>query len=275
MFMKKIFQYLRVIFTGGIAIIHFYFWYFLRYSKHPEKYPLETRYKNIRKLMAYLIKCFHVDIHVEGLETVNNLKGKSLFISNHLSDLDPLLLVTLYNQPITFAAKKETMKMPFIGKGLKSIEGIPLDRSNIMNQIGEIRAIVSMIKDENKPNIAIFAEGTRNKIPTSKCLEFKGGSVKIGYMSNVPIVPVTIYGTFRIFSIKSYLKRYPVFVKFGTPIMPEEYKNIPSVELADMLRKQVDDNIKVYRQLDKIEVYKGKGSLLNKVRETSVDKVND
>ncbi len=251
---RKIISYIRIVLEAGPMIIIKHFTRFLKYSKHPEKYPLKERYKHARKEMSKVCKAFRVDVHVSGLENVEALNGKVMFVSNHLSTADPVVLVSLLNKPVTFAAKKETLKMPFVGKVLLSIDGIPLDRGNIMNQLTQIRRIVEIIKSDNFANVCIFAEGTRNKQPQNPCLEFHGGSIKMAYMSNIPIIPISLYGTQRIFSAKHFLRRYPVYVNFGEPIYPSEFKNVTSIELADKLRHQIDEKVNKFRLLDKKEI---------------------
>lgn len=273
MSIKKLFSYIRIVFTAGIAFLYYYFFYLKRYAKHPEKYPLEKRYKIAKKLMSKIIRAFRIELHVDGLDKINKVDGKILFISNHHSELDPLIYLNIMKKPVTFAAKQEALDMPFIGTAFKAIEGVALDRANIMNQLEEIKRIVSMIKSEDKPNVTIFAEGTRNKHPENNCLEFKGGSLKLGYMANVAIVPIAIYGTFRIFSIKHYLKRYPVYVTFFDPVLPNEYKQIKSVDLADTFKIKIDENVNRFRALDKKEVFAQKLSRKRKLFETINDKI--
>lgn len=94
----------------------------------------------------------------------------------------------------------------------------------------------------------------------------------MGYMAKTPIIPVSIYGTQRILSIKHYLKKYPVYIKFGKPVMPEEYENIPSVDLADKFRNEINNNVDHFRYLDSLEVAKQKISRKRKMFEIQDDK---
>lgn len=269
--MRKIISYIRIVLQAGAAVIYYWITRYNRYSKNPTKYPLDKRYKYARKVMSKVLRAFKVEYHVEGLEKVKALDSKCLFICNHHSDADPLVIADLLEKPVTFVAKEESLNFPFVGKVIKSIEGIPIDRKNVMNQLQEIKQIVGMIKNEEKPNVAIFAEGTRNKHPENDCLEFKGGSIKLGYMANVPIIPVAIYGTFRILSKKHFLRRYPIYVKFFDPITPEQYKDVQSVTMADQIRKDIDKQIDEYRTLDKRNVLLQHLPRRRKIKEIQID----
>lgn len=257
--MRKALSYIRLGLTIGIMIIFYDLFYFKKYARHPEKYPREERYNRLRKLTLAIFKCFRVKLIVEGKEYLENNNEKVLYVSNHLSEADPLVLIALSEKPISFVAKKESLKMPFVGTTVKILEGIPIDRHNLMNQLSEIKKIVNYIKQVDGPNIVIFPEGTRNKKPEKPCLEFKGGSIKMGYMAKVPIVPISMYGTFRILSIKHYLKEYPLFVRIHKPIANEEYKEIQSVDLADQIASTINKDVDEFREKDLKEIYKQKG----------------
>ena len=271
--MRKIFQYLRIILTVGFPII-FSPLYLRKYEKHPDKYSLDEKYQKVRKLINKVIRAFRVDIHVYNKEVVDNLNVRYLTLSNHLSMFEILAYFSISDKPITFAAKEETLKMPFVGRIFRILHGVPLDRKNVMNQLAEIKMIVNQIKDENMPLMYVFPEGTRNREPQNHCLEFKGGTIKLAYMAKVPIVTISTYGSFRVLDKHSYLKRYPLFIKFDAPIYPEEYKEINSIDLADTLKKRIDANIDAIRPIDKEEIYKQKLSKKRKEKETRVDIIN-
>ncbi len=267
--MGKLLQYARVGLTAGPSII----WsptYIRKYIKHPEKYPMDVRWARIQKLIRKVLRKFRVDITIEGKENIPT-EGRFLAVSNHLSTFDALVYIAISDRPITFAAKQETLDMPFVGNIFKALNGIALDRTNVMNQLAEIKQIVNQIKDETQPLMYIFPEGTRNKEPQNHCLEFKGGTFKLAYMAKVPIVPFSTFGSFRVLDKKHYLKRYPIFVKIEKPITPEEYKDIPSIELADSLKARIDANVDSFRPRDKEAIYAQKLSLRRKEKETVVD----
>ena len=258
--MRKALQYVRLGLTIGVMIIFYDLFFFKPYARHPEKYPLEKRYRRLRELTLAILKSFKVELHVEGKEYLTPKDGeKTLFVSNHLSEADPLILIALSEKPISFVAKEESMKMPFVGTCIRILQGVPIDRHNLMNQLSEIKKIVNFIKDEDTPNVVIFPEGTRNKHPENPCLEFKGGSLKMAYMGKVSITPISLYGTFRVLSLKHFLRRYPVYVKIDKPISKEEYTSITAVDLADNLSNKINLDVNRFKKEDLKEIYKQKG----------------
>lgn len=246
----KLLRYIKAVIIAGPVIIYYHFRYVLPFCKNPQKYPLEYRFKKIQKLVRFVLDAFCVEYKIDGLDKINNLKSKCLIISNHLSNADPLILVAESEVPITFVSKIETMKFPFAGKIAKALEAFPLDRNNLMNQIGQIRNIVSYLKDPTKPNVIIYIEGTRNKKPENPCLDFHPGTLKIAMMAGVPLVTAATYGTFRVLDKHSYTKRVLVQFKALKIRKYEEFKSSNTIELAAELKNEIDCAVDEMRKVD-------------------------
>ena len=269
--MKKFFQYLRIILICGPVIIYYHFRYMIKFSRHPEKYPLEKRYAIARKEISFVINKFHLDYKFKGFEKFTQKKEKTLLISNHLSFFDPLMIIIQSEKPVTFVAKKEIFKMPFVKRVAKAIDVFPIDRDNIMSQLSEIKKVVTYLKDPNKPSVIIYIEGTRNKNPENPCLDFHAGTLKIAQMAGCPIMVGATYGGFRALSMKSYLRKYPVFFNVFEEISVEEFKRFNTNELAATLRKKVDHEVDLIRAKDKEYIYSMKLRDKKKELETRVD----
>lgn len=267
----KILRYIKVLLICGPVIIFYHFRYTRRFLKHPERYSLEYKYQKIRKEIVFVIKRFKIDFIAHNYEPVANLKEKSLIISNHLSDLDPLFIIAMSEKPITFIAKKEMFDFPFVGKAAKVIEAFSLDRQNIMNQIKQIKDVVTYLKDPTKPSVIVFIEGTRNKHPENPCLEFHAGTLKIAQMANVPLVITSLYGTFRVLDKKSYLRKFPVFASYIKTIEADRVKTLNTVELAESLKKEIDAEVDLLRADDKKYILDSKNCKRRKASEILVD----
>ena len=222
----------------------------IRFARHPEKYPLEKRYKIARKEISFVIGRFHLDYHMEGLDKFVHSNEKCLLVSNHLSFFDPLMIVIKSEKPVTFVAKKEVFKMPFVRQVAKALEVFPLDRDNIMSQLSEIKKVVSYLKDPNKPSVIIYIEGTRNKHPENPCLDFHAGTLKIAQMAGCPLMVAATYGGFRALSMDSCLRKYPVYFSITSILPMEEVKKTNTTELADSLKKEIDAKVDNFRVED-------------------------
>ena len=269
--MRKALQYIKVVVLVAPVVIYYHLVYMLRFSHHPEKYPLEKRYKVARKEIRYVLNRFHVNYNLCNFEMLSSMREKSLIISNHLSFMDPLLLIANSEKPVTFIAKKETFKMPFVKRVAKAIEVFPLDRENLMSQLSEIKKVVTYLKDPNKPSVIVYIEGTRNKTPEKGCLDFHAGTLKIAQMAGCPLLVMATYGSFRILDKHSYVKPYPTSISFMEKIEYQDIKSAVTTDLAVSLKEKVDTEIDSLRVYDKSCVDKSK---LSKKRKELENRVN-
>lgn len=250
---KKFLKYLHIAWAGFVyfpVVVYFHFVYMIRYAKHPEKYPLEKRYKKVRKLVRGLFKLMRVKVFVTNLDEYLNSIDKVVMIINHQAVFDPLILIYASPRPMCFVAKKEVKKYPWAGKILMAIDGVFLDREHLMSQIGTIKEIVNKAKDPNVGDMGIYIEGTRNKHIEGNVQEYKAGTIKVAYMTNKPIVSLNAYGTWRILSPRYHLKHYACFIRFSHFYKSEEYKAINNFEMASTLEKLANKEIDEIREED-------------------------
>ena len=87
--------------------------------------------------------------------------------------------------------------------------------------------------------------------------EFHHGTFRPAVKSGVPIVPVAIYGSFRVLKRSPQFKKYPVFIKFLEPIYPEQYKAMTTQEIAVLTQERIEKVVSFeLRKLDHLEMSK-------------------
>lgn len=229
-------RYGKAVGKQGWRIVGSYFAWMRKYAKHPEKYPLQTRYDRVRKLTSLVLRDLNIDLIVEGKE---NIPEQAVFYcGNHLSMTDPLSLIAILDKPVSFVGKKETAKMPFVGKVMKDIDGEFLDREDLKQSLKVMMRVQKDLSEGTKSWV-IFPEGTRNKDSMAKLKEFHHGTFRPAMKANVPIVPIAFYGTHQTLKTKPVYKKYPVFVKFLEPITPEQYQGMSTNEVAKMVQDRI------------------------------------
>lgn len=134
-----------------------------------------------------MIQIFNVSVEVEGSDNIG--EKTYLIVSNHQFDMDIPLLLGYLPLRISFIAKKELEKIPFLSHWMKLADNIFLDRQNKRDAVLMLRKGVEVLK--KGVNLVIFPEGTRS----SKLLPFKKGSFRLAKDANTPILPIAIYGT--------------------------------------------------------------------------------
>lgn len=148
-------------------------------------------------------------------------KKTYLFFSNHLSNLDPPLLLPLLPGRTSVFVKRSLLKVPVLGYGMKLVNFIPVDRDGSVEGAKQsVEAAVSTLAAG--VNVTSFVEGTRST--DGKLLPFKKGPFYLAMESGAPVVPVTITGTEKLMP-KGSLKVHPgtARVIFHEPIEPKDY----------------------------------------------------
>jgi len=142
-----------------------------------------------RKIMNIIIKKY-TTLEVKGIENLNNIKKPVIFICNHLSNSDALILdKVLKNQDVTYVAGVKLTQNSTTNIGVKFIKTTVL-KPNCADKGGLIK-IINIVK--NGGNILLFPEGTRSR--SGSMIEAKKGLLLIAKVTGAPIIPIGIYGT--------------------------------------------------------------------------------
>jgi len=152
-------------------------------------------------LWARLICLFTLcPVKVVGKEKLDK-KQSYIFISNHQGAYDIFLIYGYIGQPIKWVMKQSLRKIPFVGIACEAAGFIFVDSSSPQAAAKTIRLAEEKLK--NGASIAIFPEGSRTR--TGKMGTFKKGAYQMALDLNLPIVPITINGSYEVMPIGSYL----------------------------------------------------------------------
>lgn len=142
------------------------------------------------KLSITGVRLIGIKIEVRGLENVQ-LSRSYIFMSNHVSNLDPPVFVPIIPGRCSVLVKKEVFRVPIFGTLLKMADMVPVDRSNRDAAIESVRAAAEVLR--RGLNMVIFPEGTRSL--DGRLLPFKKGPFHMATEAGVAVIPVTILGT--------------------------------------------------------------------------------
>ena len=139
-------------------------------------------------------RIFSLTIDVSGRE--NLPAGPFVIIANHQGYADIFGLIRAAgDRQLGFIAKEELRKIPVLGPWIKAIHGIFIKRGDTRESLKSINEGVDLLK--NGYSMAIFPEGTRSRGPAMNA--FKAGAFKLATKAKVPVVPVTINGSFDMY----------------------------------------------------------------------------
>ena len=146
--------------------------------------------------------------------------GGFLIASNHASFLDPPFVGCQISRQMAFFARKTLWKGRLASWWFDAVGTIPVDRDGGQD-VSAIRRVLKAIKEER--GLVLFPEGTRS--PDGRLQAAKPGVGFIACRTQVPVVPVRIFGSYEAFGKGRKFPRLGtrVTVVFGRPILPSAY----------------------------------------------------
>ena len=160
-----------------------------------------------------------VKVRTLGLEKLDPARTY-IFMSNHISNLDPPITLPLIPRRTSVMVKKGLFKVPILSQIMRIGSLVPVDRGNRDKGITALRDAVKAI--DLGLNMTIYVEGKRSF--DGKLLPFKKGPFYLAEECNVAIVPITISGTEAVMPKARFaIRPGTVTVEFHDPIEPSEF----------------------------------------------------
>jgi 1-acyl-sn-glycerol-3-phosphate acyltransferase len=186
---------------------------------------------NIGKFLSFLFLKVFCSFKVSGQSSVPS-RGGFILATNHVSNVDPLVIGAACPKPLHFMAKAELFKNPFFAWVLLSVNAFPVRRGT-----ADIHAIrEAMRRVRRGGGLLIFPEGGR-----SRDGKIGQGHEGIGFLAeklNVPVVPAYISGTDKVMPKgSSGITPSAVTVRFGEKILVE--RRMPYQAVADRIMDEI------------------------------------
>ncbi len=137
------------------------------------------------------VRAAGIKIEMTGLENVP--PGRScIFMSNHVSNLDPPVVLPLLPGRSSVLLKKELMNIPILGKAMRLAKFVPVERGHRRDAA---QASVEAAADALRSglHILVYPEGTRSR--DGRLSTFKKGPFFLAQETEAPIVPIALSGT--------------------------------------------------------------------------------
>jgi 1-acyl-sn-glycerol-3-phosphate acyltransferase len=162
----------------------------------------------------------YADIKVLGKDNLKNAKRPIIFVCNHLSNSDGLVLDrVLKEEDVTFIAGVKLSNDPITNIGMNVVKTISIKPNSADKEA--LTKVIKTVKDGQ--NILIFPEGTRSR--TGSMIEGKKGVLLIARLAKATIIPVGIWGSEKLLPINKSgemsdesFQHAEVTVNIGKPI---------------------------------------------------------
>ncbi len=188
---------------------------------------------------SFLIVWSGMDIKINEREKLGD--GPYLFVVNHRSNFDPMIVSKVYKKykPL-MVSKPGNFKIPVAGPAIHKAGFLLMPREDPKLALNTIAKAVDYLK-QGEYSVGLCPEGTRNK-HRRDLLPFKNGSLKIALRSGVPIVVLCLDGTEKV--AKNFpFKRTKVYLDLIKVIKPEEIEGKHTSEVGEEIRNLMHDCI--------------------------------
>jgi 1-acyl-sn-glycerol-3-phosphate acyltransferase len=137
---------------------------------------------------------------VTGIENIP-VGRTCIFMCNHVSNLDPPLLLPLIPGHIAALLKEELMRIPILSTALRLGHFVPVAR---VQDIAKAKAAIKAAADalQSGLHMVIFPEGSRSE--DGRLLPFKKGPFYLAMETGAPVIPIAISGTEKMMPTGSF-----------------------------------------------------------------------
>lgn len=189
-------------------------------------------------------------VKINGIENVKSVRGNAIVASNHVTELDPLMIVACLPfftnlLPLIYVVKakkfysanwKGWRKTLYGGTFFRIIGGYEV----YAGQNNYEKALVNHLQALDKGlSVCIFPVGRWHKI--SEYSQAKGGVAYLAAKTGKPIIPVRIDGIDNKTSSREYLRRKPkLTITFGAPLTAEDIFKAPVAAINEKSQKECE-----------------------------------
>ena len=171
-------------------------------------------YELVSKLFVFPVYKFVFKGHLIGRDNIPQ-KDSFIMVSNHGSLLDPPLLGHALGRNISFMAKAELFRIPFLGFIIKACGAYPVKRG-----IADKNTIKTACnKLSNNDCFGIFIDGTRQK--NGRVNKPKQGAALLAFKNQKLLLPVAIVNSHRLIRFRYFIPLISkIVIKVGKPVQP-------------------------------------------------------
>lgn len=222
----------------SVPIIIYYICKAEFYAHHRERYDEDACYRLAKNIVNWVKRNARVKTISYGEENLPD-EGGYIMYSNHQGRYDAIGIISAHDKPCSVVMDSERSKLPIAKQVVDLLCGVRMNKSDIKQQVRASRDVRRGVEQGRR--YIYFPEGkyddNRNTLQ-----EFHPGAFKCAKQAQVPIVPVAIYDSHIVFAFNS-LKKVTTQVLFMEPIYYEDYGDMTTHEISDMVKARIEEGI--------------------------------
>ena len=206
-------------------------------ADHPEKYSEEERYRLARHVVRLMKTTGAILTKAYGTENLPENGGYMMY-PNHQGKYDALGIIHTHRMPCSLVMDKAKSNTILVREFVDLLNGKRLDKKDVRQALTIINEVAEEVKQGRR--YILFPEGGYDHNHNNVC-DFKAGCFKCAIRAKVPIVPVVLIDSYKVFE-EWTLKKVTTQVHYLPPFLYEEYRGMTTKEVAD----EVHDRIRNY-----------------------------
>lgn len=208
-------------------------------ADHPEKYSEEERYELARHCVRLMKATGAIRTKAYGVENLPE-EGGYMMYPNHQGKYDALGIVYTHRKPCSIVMDKAKSNTILVREFIDLLGGKRLDKKDVRQALSVILDVSEEVK--NGKRYILFPEGGYDFNNKNHVCDFKAGSFKIALKTKEPIIPVALIDSYRVFN-SFWLGPVTTQVHYLKPILFEEYGNMKTQEIANLVRDRIQEKI--------------------------------
>ena len=202
------------------------------------KYTDIERFEYARLIMEHMRKRSRTTTNYYGIENLN-IDGGYIMYSNHQGKYDALGILLKHEKTCSVLWEKNSANR-FLAREVCALVNGKLDKEDYRDMINVLNECAEYVKNGNR--MLIFPEGGYNG-NKNNLQEFFSGCFMASIKSKTPIIPVTIYDSYKSMDINTF-EKVTTEVHFLKPIMPSEYEGMTKKQLCDLVKEKIENKLK-------------------------------
>ena len=159
---------------------------------------------------------------------------------NHQGKYDVLGIIYTHKMPCSFVMDKKKSHTILVREFVDLLGGKRLDKKDVRQALTVINEVAQEVKEGKR--YILFPEGGYDFNNRNNVCNFKAGSFKIALKTKAPIVPVALIDSYKVFN-SFWLGPVTTQVHYLKPIYAEEYGNLKTPEIAELVRNRIQEKI--------------------------------
>ena len=154
-------------------------------------HDISPLYRVAMSIIRLALRSASIRVETTGIENVPSDRAV-IFMSNHVSNLDPPVIMPNLPGRCSVLLKKGLMRIPILGTAMRMAQFVPVERGHRRDAAAaSVAAAASALR--SGLHILVYPEGTRS--PDGRLATFKKGPFFLAQQTLAPIVPIAISGT--------------------------------------------------------------------------------